>query len=244
MCLLRENYRFLNNFAYNFSSNWSHFDVCAKFEGDQNNNEILQCIWHRFNHDIGSVIDFIFFSSGIVWNGRDVIWETLSTCKLFYFSVLSWQIIIIGICIFNDKYSPTLISFEMFVLYLELWSSKDSGEMIKDQQHHRLQQTFQIILLPPCTQPPPPLPASSSSIHLFLVEPHYPCYLRLPLWSGRGLVTSHSLLCQLAGGGENEGGRRRNTSGGFPTHGRPGQLSSDSLFCNCPHGLLSSLERR
>lgn len=156
MCLLRENYRFLNNFAYNFSSNWSHFDVCAKFEGDQNNNEILQCIWHRFNHDIGSVIDFIFFSSGIVWNGRDVIWETLSTCKLFYFSVLSWQIIIIGICIFNDKYSPTLISFEMFVLYLELWSSKDSGEMIKDQHHHRLQQTFQIILLPPCTQPPPP----------------------------------------------------------------------------------------
>lgn len=26
--------------------------------------------------------------------------------------------------------------------------------------------------------------------------------------------------------------------------GRPGKLFSDSLFCNCPNGLLSSVERR
>ena len=143
-------------------------------------------------------------------------------------------------CHISDTVTKSNFIWDVCV-YFELWSLKYSGEMIKNQQHHRLQQTLQIILLGPCTQPPP----SPPPLYIFfLVEPHYPCYLRLPLWSGRGFVTSHSLLCQLAGGGENEGGRRRNTSGGFPTHGRPGQLSSDSLFCNCPHGLLSSLERR
>lgn len=31
---------------------------------------------------------------------------------------------------------------------------------------------------------------------------------------------------------------------GLSVHGRPGKLFSDSLFCNCPDGLLSSVERR
>lgn len=95
----------------------------------------------------------------------------------------------------------------------------------------------------------PHLPASSFSIHLFLVEPHYPCYLRLPLWSGRGFVTSHLLLCQLAGGGENEREEKQHEQGGFLHTAGWGSFQATHCFvivpmAFCPHWSAGKAARR
>lgn len=104
--------------------------------------------------------------------------------------------------------------------------------------------TLQIIPLRPCTQPLPPPPC------LLLLYTSFPGRTPLPLLP-KAASMEWAWLCDITlapmsvgwGRGEWEGGEATR-AGGFPTHGRPGQLSSDSLFCNCPHGLLSSLERR
>lgn len=79
--------------------------------------------------------------------------------------------------------------------------------------------------------------------HSPLVEPLYPCYLKAASmeWAWPADITR---LCHRAGEG-GEGGRKSCRSGGreeLRTHGGPRQLFSDSLFCNCPGGLLSSAE--
>lgn len=57
------------------------------------------------------------------------------------------------------------------------------------------------------------------SVHLFLVEPHYPCYLRQLFleWVCPADIT-HWLLCRLAGGGE----KQREAGGGRPEKLRSG----------------------
>lgn len=90
------------------------------------------------------------------------------------------------------------------------------------------------------------------SVHLFLVEPHYPCYLRQLSLSGCVLLTSHTGSC-VSWLGEGRSRERREEvdrkscavalRGCFYVR-RSGAVFNDSLFCNCPDGLLSSVERR
>lgn len=90
------------------------------------------------------------------------------------------------------------------------------------------------------------------SVHLFLVEPHYPCYLRQLSLSGCVLLTSHTGSC-VGWLGEGRSRERREEvdrkscavalRGCFYVR-RSGAVFNDSLFCNCPDGLLSSVERR
>lgn len=90
------------------------------------------------------------------------------------------------------------------------------------------------------------------SVHLFLVEPHYPCYLRQLSLSGCVLLTSHTGSC-VGWLGEGRSRERREEvdrkSCAVALRGcsyvrRSGTVFNDSLFCNCPDGLLSSVERR
>lgn len=87
------------------------------------------------------------------------------------------------------------------------------------------------------------LPSLTSSIPSLPAELLYPCYLKAASSEG---VWPADITSQSSGGrGEKKeeeparGGRE-----GASMRGRPGQLFSDSLFCNCPNGLLSSVERR
>lgn len=77
------------------------------------------------------------------------------------------------------------------------------------------------------------------AVHLVLTGPYYHCYLRhFFLCCGRGLVTSHCFLCQLARRGRTGKAAELVIRGVSYTHSAEA-VFSDSLFCNCPNGTLS-----
>lgn len=126
---------------------------------------------------------------------------------------------------------------------------------LKGFKINRLQETFMVVVVLHSSAPPlASLSILSPSILLFICPSRpdwtrYLCYLRQPLWGGRGLLTSHRLLCQLVKKG-GEGKKRRRTGKAAPqrhwrrggsSYTRPSEaLFSDSLFCNCPINTASS----
>lgn len=80
------------------------------------------------------------------------------------------------------------------------------------------------------------------SVHLFLVEPHYPCYLRQLSLSGCVLLTSHTGSC-VGWLGEGRSRERREEvdgkaaqwrCGGVSTYGGQGQFSTTHCFVIVP----------